>query len=72
MKFYGIDWLAMVFSLLALYFLGQKNRIGFVLFMVANASWIFVGWFAPSIAIIIGNLVFFATNLRGYRRWGKS
>jgi hypothetical protein len=67
--FYGLDWLAMIFSLLALSLLGQKNRLGFASFMVANICWLFVGWLAPSIAIIIGNLVFFAANLRGYRRW---
>jgi hypothetical protein len=72
MKFYALDWLAMGFSLLALYHLGQKNRLGFAFFMAANLCWLLVGWLAPSLAIVIGNLVFFATNLRGYRRWRET
>lgn len=67
--FHGLDWAAMLFSLLALGLLGQKNRLGFLCFMVANLCWLFVGWLAPSVAIIIGNVIFFAANLRGYRRW---
>ena len=69
MKFYALDWLAMLCSLLALYFLGRKNRVGFACFMVANTCWLVVGWLVPSIAIVLGNLVFFAANLRGYRQW---
>jgi nicotinamide riboside transporter PnuC len=72
MKFYALDWLAMLCSLFALYFLGQKNRVGFAFFMAANLCWLFVGWLAPSIAIVLGNLVFFAANLHGYRRWKSS
>lgn len=69
MKFYGLDWAAMIFSLAALYFLGSKNRTGFLFFIAANICWMFVGWLAPSFAIIVGNLVFAVSNLRGYRKW---
>lgn len=69
MKFYGLDWAAMTFSLTALYFLGNKNRAGFLFFIAANICWMFVGWLAPSIAIIAGNVVFAISNLRGYGKW---
>jgi uncharacterized protein (DUF58 family) len=69
MQLYGLDWAAMVLSLIALYLLGNKNRFGFVSFMAANVSWIAVGSMLSNQAIIIGNLVFFASNLRGYVNW---
>jgi hypothetical protein len=69
MKFYALDWAAMLFSLSALHFLGNKRRIGFLCFLAANACWLGVGWLAPSLPIIAGNCVFAIINLRGYGKW---
>ncbi len=72
MKFYGLDWAAMTFSLLALYLIGNKSRVGFLCFIAANVCWMFVGWLAPSVAIVAGNLVFAIINGRGYRKWRET
>ena len=72
MKFYGLDWAAMIFSLLALYLIGRKSRLGFLSFIAANACWIFVGWLTVSVAIMVGNVVFLILNLRGYWNWGNT
>ena len=69
MKFYGLDWAAMIFSLAALYFLGKKDRTGFVFFAAANLCLIFVGCLAPSVAIIAGNLLYAVINLRSFAKW---
>ena len=69
MKFHGLDWMAMSFSLLALYLIGRKNRLGFLSFITANACWIFIGWLTMSGAIMVGNVVFLVLNLRGYWNW---
>lgn len=69
MKYYGFDWLAMLASLAAMYLLGNKNRSGFVAFMIANFSWIVIGYWAESLAISLGNVAFFVMNLRGFIRW---
>jgi uncharacterized membrane protein SpoIIM required for sporulation len=71
MKLYGLDWLAMVLSLLALMLLGKRNRFGFVSFMVANVSWIAAGILLGNLAICIGNLAFMAYNLRGFIEWSR-
>lgn len=72
LKYYGLDWLAMVSSLLAVYLMGNKNRFGFISYMLANALWIYLGVFKmQSYGITIGNIFFLAMNLRGYLKWKK-
>ena len=68
-QLYGLDWGAMSFSLLALYLIGQRNRLGFLSFIAANVCWVSIGWLTMSLAIMAGNTVFLFLNLRGYRNW---
>ena len=69
MHYYGLDWIAMGSSLLAIYLLGQKNRLGFAAFLVSNALWLIVGLLASSYGILVGNLVFLGLNFRGFLKW---
>jgi len=72
LKYYTLDWLAMALSLLAVYLLGNKNKIGFISFSIANVLWIFLGFFLiNSLGIAIGNLVFLIMNIRGFISWNK-
>ncbi len=71
MKLFGLDWLAMLLSLLALFLIGNRNRLGFVSFMVANVSWIAAACLLGNLAIGLGNLAFLAYNLKGYIEWGR-
>lgn len=71
LQFYGIDWLATACGLLGVYLLGNKNKIGFVLFMLASMSWITFGVLTGSIAVIIGSSIFLMMHLRGFLRWNK-
>ncbi|MGB3616514.1 MAG: hypothetical protein WBA12_00200 [Catalinimonas sp.] len=72
LEYWGLDWLGMGLSLLASYLLGNQRRIGFLVFIVANVIWVFLGfaWF-DSIGTAVGNLVFLLINLRGYLRWTR-
>jgi hypothetical protein len=70
LNYYGLDWLAMALSLLALWLIGNKNRMGFAVFVLANLTWIVVGvWLMQSAGIVLGNVVFLAMNVRGYLNW---
>ncbi len=69
MTYYGIDWIAMLFTFAAIYLLGNKSRTGFVTMMCGNTCWVIVGVLTSSIAMIIANAVFFAMNARGWFRW---
>lgn len=71
LQFYGIDWLATVCGLAGVYMLGNKNKIGFVLFMVASLSWISFGILTNSMAVILGSSIFFIMHLRGFINWLK-
>lgn len=70
LKYYGLDWLAMGTSLLAVYLIGNKNRLGFLSYIIANSLWIYLGIFKmQSLGISIGNVFFLAMNLRGFMKW---
>lgn len=70
-QYYGIDWLASVFALLMIYFLGNKNPVGFMFGMAANVSWIGFAVLTTSIPIAIANIIFFTLNFRGLLKWKK-
>lgn len=69
--YYGIDWLAMVLTFLAIWQIGNKNKMGFVLMMCGNASWIAVGCLTGSIAMVLANIIFFSMNVRALVKWAK-
>lgn len=71
MQYYGVDWLATVCGLTGVYLLGNKSKIGFLLFMVASSSWAVFGVMTGSIAMTIGSTIFFSMHLRGYLAWRR-
>lgn len=71
MQYYGIDWLATVCGLTGVYLLGNKSKIGFLLFMVASSSWAAFGVMTGSIAMTIGSIFFFSMHLRGFLAWRR-
>ena len=70
-QYYGIDWLAMVLTFLAIWQIGNKNKIGFILMMFGNTSWVVVGVLTESIAMVIANIIFFCMNFRAIMKWSK-
>jgi hypothetical protein len=72
-KYYGLDWLAVFLNLLSVYLLGNKNRWGFLSFIVANIVWLFLGTlFIHSYGIIAGNSIFLIMNSRGFIKWNQN
>jgi hypothetical protein len=71
MQYYGIDWLATVCGLTGVYLLGNKSKIGFLLFMLASSSWAVFGIMTGSIAMTIGSTIFFSMHLRGFLAWRR-
>ena len=66
---YGLDWLAMALTFVAIHLLGDKRRSGFGVMIVGNVSWIAVGFTSASVAMIVANAVFIAMNVRGFVKW---
>ena len=71
-RYYYLDWVGMALGLLALWLLGNRDRRGFVAFMISNAIWIVIGSWIASLAMILGNAVILVVNLRGWMRWNQS
>lgn len=70
-QYYGVDWLAMLFTLVAIYQLGNKQRSGFVLMIIGNSFWIGLGVFTASLALIVANAIFAGMNVRGIIKWSR-
>ncbi len=71
LQFYGIDWVATACGLLGVYLIGNRNKFGFVVFMVASISWIVFGSITGSYAVIIGSTIFLFLHARGLYKWVK-
>ncbi len=70
-QYYVVDWVAMIFTFIAIYLLGNKSRSGFITMMCGNSCWLIVGILTNSLALIIANFVFFVMNCRGYIKWAE-
>jgi hypothetical protein len=69
-KYYGFDWIAIMLSVIAMILLGNKIKWGFTIFMLANITWILLGFLLlNSYAIVLGNIIFLITNTRGFLKW---
>ncbi len=71
MHFYGIDWVATVAGLTGVYLIGNKNKFGFLIMMIASLSWMTVGFMVQSLALILGSGVFFSLHVRGWIKWRR-
>ncbi len=69
LQYYGVDWAAMALTLVAIYLLGDRRRMGFVLMILGNACWVVLGVLTGSLAMILANLVFAGMNVRGLVKW---
>ena len=68
-KFYGMDWAAVLFAFLSMYYLGNKNIIGFFCGGASCVCWFAYALMTGSVAQIIANIVFLLMNIRGFYKW---
>lgn len=68
-QYFGLDWVAMALTFTAIYLLGGKRRLGFVVMGAGNLCWSTIGVLVGSPAMVMANLGFLAMNLRGFRKW---
>jgi len=69
---YSLDWLAMALTFLALWQIGNGQRVGFVLMITANSAWMGVGLLTGSTAMVTANTVFALMNIRALLRWAST
>lgn len=70
-RYYGSDWVATVLTMIAIYLLGNKRKVGFVIMILGNLCWVALGVIVHSIALVIANVVFIIMNLRGFVKWSS-
>ena len=66
-----LDYTAFALTLPALYLLGQKNRLCFMIFIVTNAFWVRVALEKNLIGLVGMNIVYFLFNIYNYRKWSR-
>jgi hypothetical protein len=70
-QYYGIDWLAMILTFLAIWLIGDRNKSGFFIMIGGNSCWVVVGIYTHSLALIVANLLFVCLNIRAIINWSK-
>lgn len=68
-QYYATDWLAMGTTMIWLYMMGNKQRLGFIFSIMASVFWLLFGWLNHSIASVLANSMFIVLNIRGYIKW---
>ena len=68
-RYYGLDWLWFGTSILAVYLLGNKNKLGFVSMIVSDLTDLAMAYLTQSNATLIGSLIYLVLNVRGWYAW---
>ncbi|MFL6468374.1 MAG: hypothetical protein ACJ72Z_10500 [Pyrinomonadaceae bacterium] len=71
LQYFGIDWFATACGLMAVALLSNKNKFGFLIFMMASLSWITFGLIVGSWAVVTGSSIFFVMHFRGFLKWRR-
>ena len=67
-----VSWIASALELCGMWLVGNKNKWGFVIFMVGAVMWTAIGIFSwPVTGILLVVVPAFFINLRNFLRWKK-
>ncbi len=67
--YFGVDWFAMIMTLLFLYLIGNKKRYGFIFYLLGNIAWMYVNATAKIWPGVILNITLIILNFRAYIKW---
>ena len=70
-QYYGIDYVAALCAIVGMFYIGNKNRAGFVLYMLATSFGIVFAILAKSPPLVVTNTIIFSMNLRNFLKWKK-
>lgn len=71
-KYKGMDWLAMISTVLSIYYLGRRMKRGFPFGVVGNVAWMIFGFMTASVANVIADLIYIGMNIHAWRKWQMS
>jgi len=68
-QYYGLDWIAMVTSVISIYLIGSKHKYGFFFGIASAIAWTYTNFIAHIWAGIILNIILIVLYIRGYIKW---
>jgi len=69
--YYGLDYVASATAIGGIYFVGNRNRIGLVLYALSSLAMVAFAALASSPPILITNVVALALAIRAIWRWSS-
>ena len=67
-----LDWVAAAFGFIGMYFLGKKNKYGFICHTIMSVLWAIVGIQTGAYGLLLSSVVFVFLNLGCFWKWKKS
>jgi nicotinamide riboside transporter PnuC len=71
-SYYGADWLGMAGSVVGLWYLSQRRKLGFFLAALGSLGWLVCSILIESLPGMVANFIYIALNVRGWNAWKKS
>ena len=70
--YYGLDYLASATAIGGMYLVGNRSRLGLVLYAVSSLAMILFAMLASSPPILIANAIVLALTVRALWRWSSA
>ena len=67
-----MDIIAAALELVGAILIGNKDRRGFLIFIMGNVLWFTVGWRSGLWGLVGIGVAFAGINVRNYRKWGSN
>jgi len=66
-----MSYLAAIFEIAGAWMVGNKERWGFVVFMIGNVLWFMLGIKTGEYGLNLVSVVFLLINIRNFRKWRR-
>jgi len=70
-RYYGFDWVGTVLGLASIYCLGRRQRVGFLLRILASGFWVAFGIVAGTPAAVVANAAAIVLSANALRAWAR-
>ncbi len=67
-----VGYLAALFTITAIFFIGKKQTRGWLFGMVGDGLWMYYGMAIGAWPVVVINVVILAANVKGYWEWRKA
>lgn len=68
-RYYGMDWLAMIFGFTGAWMITNKNKTGFILTLISLCFALMTALIAEQFGFVFANLISMGIAIRGFIHW---